>query len=205
MGVNTIGAYSYYKYKQARDAAWQCLIDTNTQSLPVKTMKIAAHFGIKVVRNSEAELLEPSEYGCSMVDENGKWTIVYEDSDTRGRTRFTIAHELGHILLGHEIEAGFGHYRRIREGKPIEETQADEFAARLLTPACVLWALNITSADEIEQICGISHQAASYRAKRMKILVERGKFLTSPLERKVFEAFQPWIEQQKNPPEKGGV
>lgn len=200
MGVNSIGAYSYYKYRQARDAAWQCLIDTSACSLPVKTLKIAAFFGIKVIRNSDADLLEPSEYGCSIVDENGNWTIVYEDSDTPGRIRFTVAHELGHILLGHEIESGFGHYRRIVRNKPMTETQADEFAARILAPACVLWALNITSAAGIERVCGISHQAALYRARRMRVLTERGKFLTSPLERKVFEAFQPWIEQQKNRP-----
>lgn len=205
MGVKTIKAYSYYKYQQARNAAWQCLLDTNMCSLPVKTMKIAQCFGIKVSRNSDTELLEPSEYGCSIVDENGRWTIVYNDSDTPGRIRFTVAHELGHILLGHEIEAGFGHYRRVVRNKPIAETQADEFAARLLAPACVLWALNITSAAEIERVCGISHQAALYRARRMKVLIERGKFLTSPLERKVFEAFQPWIEQQKTAQNKDGT
>ena len=205
MGVNTIKAYSYYKYQQARDAAWQCLIDTNICSLPVKTLKIAERFGIKVISDSDVELLKPSEYGCCIVDEDGNWTIIYNDSDTPGRVRFTIAHELGHILLGHDIEEGFGHYRRIVRNKPITETQADEFAARLLAPACVLWALDITSADEIERICGISHQAALYRARRMKVLVERGKFLTSPLERKVFEAFQPWIEQQKAAPNRSGT
>lgn len=201
MGVKSIEPYHYYKYKQARDAAWQCLIDTGTVSLPVKTLKIAEHFGISVVNNNDADLLGEKEYGCSMVGSDGRWTIVYKDSDTPGRVRFTLAHELGHILLGHEIEAGFGHYRRITPSKPINETQADEFAARLLAPACVLWALNITSAPEIEKLCGISHKAALYRANRMKTLVSRGKFLTSPLEKQVYEAFLPWIEQQKSRPE----
>ncbi len=192
---------AYHYYKQARNAAWQCLIDTGINSLPVKVMKITKYFGIDVVRNSDVNLLTPSEYGCSMVNEQGKWVIVYEDSDSTGRIRFTIAHELGHILLGHELTAGFGHYRRITTGKPINETQADEFAARILAPACVLWALNVSSAEDIAALCGVSRIAAQYRAKRMAVLKERNMFLTHPLEKKLYEAFLPWIEQKKSRPD----
>lgn len=193
-----INAYHYYK--QARNASWQCLLDVGIDSLPVKTLKITQFFNIDVLRDSEVNLLKPLESGCSMVDRQGKWTIVYDDFDPPGRARFTIAHEIGHILLGHEIEAGFGHYRKIVEGKPITETQADEFAARLLAPACVLWALDISAADDIAALCGISRKAAEYRAKRMAVLRERNMFLTHPLEKKVFAAFEPWINQQKNRP-----
>lgn len=190
-----INAYSYYK--QARDASWKCLLDTGINFLPVQTLKIAEHFGIDVVKNSTVNMLMPSEYGCSIVDKNGKWTIIYEDTDPKGRIRFTVAHELGHILLGHELSDGFGHYRRITVGKPTNEKQADEFAARLLAPACVLWALNATSAQAIADLCDISMSAAQYRSKRMEKLVERNMFLTHPMEKKVFQAFAPWIEQQQ--------
>lgn len=168
-------------------------------SLPVKTLKIAEHFGIRVLKNSQAGCLAPDESGCGIVNKSGEWTIVYNDNEPRERVRYTIAHELGHILLGHELRAGFGHYRKAGgERKPIEETQADEFAARVLAPACVMWALDVHTADDIAALCGISKQAAQIRAQRMALLRERNKFLTSPLERKVFETFQPWIEQQKN-------
>lgn len=192
-----INAYHYYK--QARNAAWQCLLDVGVCSLPVKTLKITDFFNIKVIKNCDVKLLRPLESGCSLVDKQGKWTIVYDDTETIGRIRFTIAHELGHILLGHELEAGFTHYRKISEGKPTTETQADEFATRLLAPACVLWALNAFSADEITEICEISHKAAEFRAKRMGTLKERDMFLTHPLEKKLYKAFEPWIEQQKRP------
>ncbi len=127
--------------------------------------------------------------------------MVYDDSMPLSRVRFTIAHELGHILLGHEIVAGFSHFRKIQEGKPIEETQADEFAARVLAPACVLWALGASTADDIAALCGISKQAAQTRAQRMAVLRKRNKFLTHPLEKKLFAQFQPWIEEQKNRPD----
>lgn len=173
------------------------MLDTGINSLPVRTLKITEYFGIKVKKNSDARLLRPSEYGCSMVDESGSWLIVYDDTDTKERIRFTVAHELGHILLGHELEKGFKHYRRFVRNKPISETQADEFAARILAPACVLWGMNATTADEIAALCGISKSAAQVRAQRMTVLLERNKFLTHPLEQKVYAAFKPWIEQQK--------
>lgn len=187
----------YNLYKDARNAAWQCLIDAEINSLPVKTLKITSHLGIDVLKNSEVKLLHTLESGCCMVDRTGKWMIVFDDTEAKGRIRFTVAHEIGHILLGHELEAGFRHYRRITEGKTSIETQADEFAIRLLSPACVLKALDISSPNDIAEICDISQKAAEYRAERINLLLQRGKFLTSPLEKKVFENFLPWIERQK--------
>lgn len=184
-------------HQGARDAAWQCLFDARIDSLPVKMLKVTSHFEIDVLKNSEVKLLYPLESGCCMVDRAGKWTIVFDDTENNERIRFTVAHELGHILLGHELKAGFGHYRRITEDKPSIETQADEFAIRLLSPACVLKALGISSPNDIAKICDISQKAAEYRAERLSILLQRDKFLISPLEKKVFENFLPWIERQK--------
>lgn len=134
------------------------------------------------------------------MSESGEWVIVYDDSDSIGRKRFTIAHELGHILLGHPLRDGTQHTRTFNLDRPEIESEADMFAARVLSPACVLWALNLHTAQEIANVCGISYTAAQIRADRMKILYARQKFLTSPLERRVLEAFQPWIEQQKKRP-----
>ena len=68
------------------------------------------------------------------------------------------------------------------------------FASRLLAPACVLWALNARTPEEIAALCQISHQAAKFRAERMAILYERNRFLSSPLERKVYDQFKEFIE-----------
>lgn len=202
MGGKIIGAYKLYK--DARDASWRCLIDTGTASMPVKVLRAAAFYGIKVVKDSNARYLKTGESGCTLLDGEGNWQIVYNDSELRERTRFTIAHELGHILLGHELADGRGHYRTASDRRESAETQADEFAVRLLAPACVLWALNLQTADDIAAVCDISYTAAQFRSERMQLLRERGKFLASPLERQVYKSFEPWIEQQKrqkNPPE----
>lgn len=79
---------------------------------------------------------------------------------------------------------------------PIEQA-ANVFASRLLAPACVLWGCGVRSADEIAELCKISHIAAEYRFTRLTELYERNKFLTSPLERKVYQQFSEFIEQNQ--------
>lgn len=192
---------NYGVYQNVRNAAWQCLLDAGITELPVSVTKIAQHFDVTIVKNSVHGWLNPSQSGISYQSESGEWLIVYDDSDSTGRKRFTIAHELGHILLGHPLREGEQHTRVFNKERPEVEKEADMFAARILSPACVLWALDLHTPEEIAERCQISYAAAKYRAERMQILYSRQKFLTSPIERKVFEAFKPWIEQQKGRPE----
>jgi Zn-dependent peptidase ImmA (M78 family) len=187
----------YGKYQNARNASWQCLIDNKICALPIKILKITKNLDIQVSKNSDVKLLKQKESGRSYIDEYGKWCIVYDDEHSKQRCRFTIAHELGHIVLGHKLKNGH-HARTFDLSKPETETEADVFASRLLAPACVLWALDLHTAEEIAKICEISLESAGHRAERMEILYERNKFLTSPLEKQVFKNFEEFINKQKN-------
>lgn len=91
-----------------------------------------------------------------------------------------------------------GYYTR-RENivKSADETEADMFAARLLAPACVLWGINAQTAEQIATVCNISREAAKIRAERMEVLRKRGKFLTSPLERQVYQQFESYIQNNR--------
>ena len=60
----------YGVYKNARNAAWQCLIDYNVTELPVKPSRIARVAGIKVIKNSDVHELEPHESGSSTLEGN---------------------------------------------------------------------------------------------------------------------------------------
>lgn len=183
---------SYGLYKKVRDASWQILIDNRIDALPVDIIRIATNNEITVLKNSEANELRDGEIGASIYDGND-WYIVYEDKiESIGRKRFTIAHELGHIFLGHPLIAGY-HARTININIPSTENEADIFASRLLSPSCVLWGLNLHSAEEIAEVCKISLQAAKIRADRMRVLYKRDKFLISPLEQKVYEQFKEFI------------
>lgn len=185
----------YGSYKNARNAAWQCLIDFDIKELPVKPSMIAKQLGIKIIKNSSINELSEGESGATYLIKS-KWYIVYNDTEPRQRCRFTVAHELGHILLGH-IMCDKHYARTFDTSRPTIEQEADVFAARLLAPACVLWGLDIHTAREISELCDISLTAAQVRAERMEILYSRNKFLTSPLEKKVYSNFQSYIQQKR--------
>ena len=92
----------YAIYKDVRNSSWQCLLDFKLTKLPIDILKITRLAGIKVIRNSIVDDLLPGENGKAYFD--GKWwRIIYNDLNSTELSRFTIAHELGHIFLGHEL------------------------------------------------------------------------------------------------------
>lgn len=186
----------YGVYKIVRDASWQALIDNHVDSLPVDIVQVVCNNGIRLLKNSQVNELRSGEVGISIFD-GKQWYIVYDDLLPLGRKRFTVAHELGHIFLGHPLVAGY-HARTTTAPKlPRTESEANSFASRFLAPACVLWGLNAHSADEIARFCAISKEAAEIRAKRMAELYKRNKFLSSPLEQQVFKQFERFIYQNR--------
>lgn len=181
----------YSRYKVSRDLAWRILLQEGVTELPVKITALCKQMGIRV---SYFEPVDDSD-GYSTIF-LGRPRIFVSRNCTPERQRFTIAHELGHILLGH-----VGEYELInREPSPGDspiEHEANVFASRLLAPACVLWALDAYTAEDIAKLCRISSQSAAFRAERMEKLKKRGKFLVSPLERKLYEQFQDYIQRMK--------
>ena len=187
----------YGKYKKARNAAWQCLIDNNIRSLPIKITDVAKKSNVIIVKysNVSSDRLANTESGSTYFINNSIY-IIYRDTEPIQRCRFTVAHELGHIFLGHTLTKD-KFSRKFDLSKPEFETEADIFASRLLAPACVLWGLDLHVAEEISKVCDISLSAAKIRAERMEVLYKRNKFLTSSLERKVFSNFHDFIKEHK--------
>lgn len=93
---------------------------------------------------------------------------VYEGVEAgRGRDRFTLAHELGHLLM--HGDTGLARVpKRTRELKAYEnsEWQANTFAAVLLVPDEVV--IRLGDACEIARVCGVSVEAAGVRLKQVK-------------------------------------
>jgi Zn-dependent peptidase ImmA (M78 family) len=83
------------------------------------------------------------------------------------RARFTIFHELGHLLLAHSRTF---HRDATREFPVYEnsEWQADQFAGEILMPLDVILRKNLTAAWELQEEFGVSFQAASYRLAKLR-------------------------------------
>jgi len=100
---------------------------------------------------------------------------VFSGLATVPRSRFTVAHEIGHWMLRHE-----GQRNRQAERKAYEravpqirrdERHADEFATQLLAPDHLVETCS--SVAEIERDFGLSRQAAEIRKKEVDALVRQ--------------------------------
>lgn len=85
-------------------------------------------------------MLVPTDEGAKK-----KWIIVLNKKHTPLRHRFTIAHELGHLLMHQYTKPHADGEQRIRFrdgtsslGTEPEEVEANQFAAELLMPAALL-------------------------------------------------------------------
>ena len=195
------GFMNYKEYQESRNAVWQILIDEGVNELPIKVSQICKNLGI-ITKTYDSE---EEDDGYSLILEGSPFIFINRNMP-KARQRFTCAHELGHIILGH-----VGKYKLVnREPSPYDspiEQQANIFASRLLAPACVLHELGISDAKSIAKTCGISIKAAEFRAQRLKKLEERDKlfrrlynhgcFYLSPLEAEVARQFKDYIEKNK--------
>lgn len=191
----------YQLYKEARNKSWEVLVNCNINTLPVNLMLIAKHYSIKLIKYSESKYVQ----SLNISDTDGfaiyrpilrKNVIFYNDTiDNPGRIRFTIAHEIGHCLLGHN-KKGHTVYRNseIDNNNEPEETAANIFARDILMPATVLHSLNVQSAQDISDICKVSMQSAEIRFKRLQELNTRGMYNKNPLERQVHSQFEKYIK-----------
>ena len=195
---------NYDDYKRARDLSWRVLLNTGTRELPVKVSRICRGYGV-TLRSYQVGAPLIRELGleaqCDISDgftvrSGNRCYVFYNMEQPPGRVRFTIAHELGHVLLGHLGDGEHTVYNResSSENAPEEHT-ANVFASRLLAPACVLHALGAVTPEQIAAVCDISMAAARFRAGRMGMLEQRGKYGASPLERQVLAQFQPYIDR----------
>lgn len=193
---------NYINYQNARDAAWEILIECGVSVLPVRLSEICRHYNWvladyiagerSIALFGLSELKEKTDGFCT-VTANHTY-IFYDSSLPVGRQRFTVAHEIGHLALGHVGNGMATVENREPTGtERTEERQANQFAARLLAPACVLHEVGATTPEEIQKLCGISRQAAQFRAERMQELEQRGRYYTSHLEQQVVKQFESYI------------
>lgn len=119
----------------------------------------------KMAMPSSADVLTPAKNlrdGCTIVKivrGQPRYIVLYNTDQRNPRRRaFTLAHEIGHIYLGHQ------------DDRAENETQANHFASELLMPECLLREYvamngNKASSPELCQIFNISLAAASLRLR----------------------------------------
>lgn len=180
------------KYYYLSNLSRKFLIKNNICELPVRLNSIIENNGWILIPYSKLIELNIPEYHDLMKRNlgfaelrNKKYYIYYSDNVEVEIQRFTIAHEMGHILLHH-----FKIYSETRE------QEANMFAARLLMPMCVLYECNVESIQEVAELCKVSVISAGFRFKRLQMLKQRSKFYTDKTEKIVKRKFKKFITKK---------
>lgn len=103
-------------------------------------------------------------------DENGNYVVQLKNDGQSLRDRFTLAHELGHLFLGH-VDQYETLYRR---GANELEYAANEFAADLLMPKDVFNTM-VDKYTNSDNICDITKVSNQFEVSESAVLT-RGRF-----------------------------
>ncbi len=153
----------------------QALARCGAEALPISVYTVADFYGIEVTNYvnftkiytvQQRQLLNISSGGFSCMADGRFICVLNPNLCQRSRRKWTAAHEIGHILSGHITCAS-------PELTQEQERQADRFAAELLAPLTVLHFCGVSSALEIERLCGISRQAAELRFRELSQMRRR--------------------------------
>lgn len=157
-------------YEAAIEKAKEVLSHNFIFNPPVVAEEVAKNYGLRV----GYYIFLPERRNVSGFISNRE--IVINDEESPQRKNFTIAHELGHYLLGHVGKEGYDVlYRQpIAEptNKPMEQ-EANCFAANLLVPEYMLkkylaeypFATNY----QLANIFGVSPDVIGFRRQNLRI------------------------------------
>lgn len=132
--------------------------------LDVRLPKIMPAFYLEVVEDHKL----PNQYAITYPEQSliQVRESVYDGArQSNRRDRFTLAHELGHLLL-HRQPGGYARSSGNHKVYEDSEWQADVFAAELLMPYEEV--VDLRSADEIARRFDVSEQAAQMRFDKIK-------------------------------------
>ena len=134
--------------------------------LPVDPAKIANRMNVPVLADTALD-----DSGFLMETADGGWEIHILPTEPSYRKRFTVAHELGHLCLGHgPMPREKGSYS-INNYKPMER-DANVFAAALIMPLNIIWQCleGDYSMQKMMELFNVSESALTIRLERLGII-----------------------------------
>ncbi len=146
------------RYEQIKGTVVDLFSRYGVDRIPVDPWKLSRDMGVKLVPFSSlseeqlAAALRLSEGGLKfkLVNEHGRMgqIALYDDDAPLGRQRFTILHELGHIVLGHKQES------------ELAEAEADFFAKYAIAPPMLIDLLKPLDYMDVAEAFGLSKECA---------------------------------------------
>lgn len=100
-----------------------------------------------------------ARYPAFTLIHNKQNVILFRANLSYEHKLFCILHEFGHIVLKHTAEKNVLGLMHTPEETAQLEREADDFAAEMLAPSCVMYALGIKSAHQLERFGLTAEQA----------------------------------------------
>lgn len=120
-------------------------------TFPIDCVKVAQALGIPLHKYSD--LSKTKQINCFSLSDNAfklYGEIYFNDKfPHKGRQRFTIMHEIGHIIFEHSGEL------------QKNEDEADIFASNILAPRIMIHRYRCETSDQIHDIFGLSYDASN--------------------------------------------
>lgn len=166
--------HSPHEYDEIDEAALQIRLDYGFTDLSLDIFKLANCLGMTVTPYSELSKEQWRIINSNITLEDGftiqrnengviKYYTFYNDSVSHSRQRFTIAHEIKHVVFN--------------ESEPDEkqEDMADHFARYILAPTCLVMKFACDSPFNIASMFDISFEASenAYKAATHRIEYNR--------------------------------
>jgi len=145
------------------------LIDSN--KFPIDVVKIANKLNFDVFLSD----FDEANVSGMVINSPTEKSIYVNKNDTPQRQRFTIAHEIGHIILHHKTnEKDFKDidYRNTDNLPTQKETEANAFAAALLMPKKEtekIWN-ELKDIDDVANYFKVSKAAAAIRLMNLELI-----------------------------------
>ena len=164
---------------------------------PIKLVKERTSFVCRTYAKAQKYGVDMSRFGSEsavIVSLNGKAIIFYDDSKPEAHVNFSILHEMGHPLLGHDPHV------KDREEYAQYEVETNWFAAQLLMPEQLLREMITRGAQVspsfLQSNFGVSDAAAR---KRLETLAKTNAEWRSREEKEfddiILQKFAPFLDQ----------
>lgn len=149
-------------YERATNAAYNVLKDYDGTFPEIKVFYFISKFSniricyysyaaakIGITHNDFTYKYASSEHGFTVADyDNNRFLIYYNNLKDRSTIKFTLAHELGHIVLGH------------KEDNEVANKEANCFARNFICPIPIIDGLSLETVSDYAKCFHISEPMA---------------------------------------------